>query len=96
MFNIFRSEKPSVVLNYTIKPIIYSSIAARLSGVKNILSTVTGLGYLFTDSSVKAKLIQSIVRFQYFVAFKCNKTLFFQNPDDLGLCKSKGLLGGVI
>lgn len=95
LFQIFRTEKPSVVLNYTIKPIIYSSIAARICGVKKILSTVTGLGYLFTDFSLKARVIQSIVRLQYFIAFKCNRTIFFQNPDDLELCKSKGLLYGV-
>jgi glycosyltransferase involved in cell wall biosynthesis len=95
LFQIYRKEKPSVILNYTIKPIIYSSIAARLCGVKKILSTVTGLGYIFTDNSIKAKLIQFIVRLQYFIAFKCNRTIFFQNPDDLELCKSKGLLGSV-
>lgn len=95
LFKVFKQERPSIVLNYTIKPIIYSSIISRLCGIKKVFSTVTGLGYLFTDSSLKARAIQKIVRLQYLIAFKCNRTVFFQNPDDLSLCKKKGLLYGI-
>ena len=44
--------KPALVLFYTIKPVIYGSIAARLVKVKSIV-TITGLGtcLLYTSPS---------------------------------------------
>ena len=38
--------KPDVVLAYTMKPVIYGSIAARLAGVEDVFSMITGLGYV--------------------------------------------------
>lgn len=39
----FKSEKPDIVLSYTIKPVIFASIAAKKTGVKNIYAMITGL-----------------------------------------------------
>lgn len=94
-FNLFfflQKEKPDLVLNYTIKPIIYGSIAAKLAGIKRISSNVTGLGYLFSDTSFKAKFLRSFVKLQYKAAFQCNDMVFFQNSDDLSLFRSMKLI----
>jgi len=72
-----------LVFNYTIKPVIFGSIAARLAGVKNIYSMLTGLGYVFVAKGGKALIIKTISKFLYRIALKrCDKVLF-QNPDDL-------------
>ena len=47
--------KPDKVLSYTIKPVMYGSLAAHAAGIKNIYSMVTGLGYVFTGNSLKHK-----------------------------------------
>jgi len=87
---VYKFEKPDIVLNFTIKPTIYSSLAAMIAGVKKLSSNITGLGYLFTDNSFRARLLSLIVRFQYKISLKCNDIIFFQNPDDLDLfCKLK-------
>jgi len=44
---IFLDLKPELVLPYTIKPVIYASLAARWSGVPRVASLITGLGYAF-------------------------------------------------
>ncbi len=44
LWRLFRSERPSLVLLYTIKPNLYGNLAARLLGIPTV-SVVTGLGY---------------------------------------------------
>lgn len=77
--------KPDVVLSYTIKPVIYGSWAARLAGVNNVFSMITGLGYVFTGETLKQKLLERIVTRLYKMALRHNKKVYFMNPDDLKL-----------
>jgi len=80
---IIQREKPQLVLSYTIKPVIYGSIAAIISRVKNIYSIITGIGYALYGESLTQKIIGKIVRTLYRIILKYNKKVFFQNPDDL-------------
>lgn len=92
LVKIIRRERPDIVLNFTIKPVIYGSIAAGLLGVSQVFSNMTGLGYVFTDPSKKALLLKKIVTILYRLALKFNERVFFQNPDDLKLFTSLGIL----
>ncbi len=75
--------KPDIFLGYTIKPVIWGGLAARISGVPTRVSLITGLGYAFTgEASGKRKLIQRIVRLLYRQSLKGMHQIFFQNPDD--------------
>src|SRR6476619_7272687 len=47
LWRILRELRPDVVLGYTMKPIIYGLMAARLVGVKERHALITGLGYTF-------------------------------------------------
>ena len=49
LFQWYRQEKPDIVHHFTIKPVIYGSIAARLAKVPRIINTITGLGYVFIE-----------------------------------------------
>ena len=80
-----KEHKPDLVLSYLIKPVIYGSLAARKAGVKNIYSMVTGLGYFFTNPSLKARLLRMPIVFLYRRALKACRNVFFQNRDDLGV-----------
>ncbi|BBI68843.1 hypothetical protein PKHYL_30340 [Psychrobacter sp. KH172YL61] len=42
--------KPDYVLGYTIKPVIYGSLAAKLARVPHIFALITGLGYAFSGA----------------------------------------------
>lgn len=46
---LFRQEQPDVVLAYTMKPIVYGGLAARIAGVPELHVLFTGLGYAFAD-----------------------------------------------
>ena len=92
LIRLMKREKPDVTLGYTIKPVVYGSIAAKLAGVKNRNSMVTGGGYTFIATSFKAKLLGIIVRMLYRIGFACADHVIFQNPDDLHEFCSRGLV----
>jgi len=92
MISLFRELKPDVFLAYTIKPVIYGSIAARLAGVSKVFSIITGLGYTFMDQSLKGTVLRAISIFLYRIGLKHHDKVFFQNPDDMELFGDLGLV----
>ena len=70
---------PAVVLQYTIKPDIYGSIAARGVGVP-VINNITGLGTMFSGG-LKEMLVRALYRYSFTRA----EMTFFQNPDDRAL-----------
>lgn len=92
LVTLFRQTKPDAFLGYTIKPVLYGSIAARIARVPNIYSIITGLGYAFSNSGIKARVIGILVKLLYKVALRYNRKVFFQNPDNLHVFSSNGLL----
>lgn len=75
---IVKKEKPSLVINYTIKPIIYGSLAAAFRKTPSIAVT-TGLGFVFT----KNNLLTWFVRKLYWFSLRFPYKVLFLNPDDL-------------
>jgi glycosyltransferase involved in cell wall biosynthesis len=88
----FKVIKPEVFLGYTIKPVIYGSIAAQLAGIPKIFSLISGLGYTFSGTDFKAKMLKGVVKNLYSLALGSNNKIFFQNQDNLELFKSYGFL----
>jgi glycosyltransferase involved in cell wall biosynthesis len=82
LVKFIKRQNPDIVLSYTIKPVIYGSLAGWLAGVRNICSMVTGLGYVFLNNSLKGKIIRFFVRFLYRRSLCFNQAVFFQNPED--------------
>lgn len=75
----YRISAPDIVMNYTIKPNIYGSLAAGLMSIPSIAIT-TGLGYTFLNDSYIAKLARWLYKF----AFKFPQQVWFLNSDDRG------------
>lgn len=87
-----KAEKPDATLGYTVKPVIYGAIAAKWAGVKNINSLVTGGGYTFIATSLKARTLGIIVRTLYRIGFRKADHVIFQNQDDLKEFTGRGLV----
>jgi glycosyltransferase involved in cell wall biosynthesis len=81
---LFKEERPDVVHNFTIKCVLYSSIAARLAGGIHVTNSITGLGYIFINDDLKARLLHSLVQGFYKIALQ-NTRVIFQNSDDQAL-----------
>ncbi|MCY9660969.1 glycosyltransferase family 4 protein [Paenibacillus chondroitinus] len=89
---VLREERPDILCCYSIKPILYGSLAARMARSRRVFVTVTGLGYLFTERKWKQRLLLPLVTFLYRFAFQHCERAFFENPDDLRLFKQLGLI----
>lgn len=89
---LLKRERPDAVLAFTIKPIIYGAVAARLAGVPRIVSVVTGLGFMFVDSGRFPRLKQVFALTLYRLALRFNEKVFFQNRDDMEFFLSQGVV----
>ena len=47
LIKIYKKEKPDIVHHVSLKPVLYGSWAARLSGVPHIVNAIAGLGHVF-------------------------------------------------
>ena len=81
-YRIYRQWKPEIVHQFTIKPVIYGTIAARLARIPVIINTIPGLGYVFSDTEKERRILKTIVLLLYKIAGKLNDFMFFQNEDD--------------
>lgn len=90
LYRLIKQENPDAVLGYTVKPVVYGSIAAHFAGVKNINCLVTGGGYIFAAKTWKARILGVLVRFLYRLGFRFADHVIFQNRDDLiEFCKKR-------
>ena len=82
---IIRMIQPDAVLAYTVKPVVYGVLAARLMSRAKRFALITGLGYAFLGgegASIKRRLVSRLVRMLYSVSLSNATPVFFQNPDD--------------
>lgn len=91
--SLYRRERPDVVHHFTAKPILYGSLAARVTGVPLRICTVSGLGYLFAKTGGLARTIQGLTLLLYrFVLRGRDSWAIFQNPEDRDLFLRQGVV----
>lgn len=88
---LLRKLRADVILSYTIKPVIYGSIAAYLAKIPRKYALITGLGYSFQGTSIKRRFFSFIVRAMYKTALSNINAVIFQNNDDKELFLNKKL-----
>lgn len=90
IFNILYSlflVKPDFLLNFSIKPAIYGSIAAKVMRVPSV-SMITGLGTGFLLNN----WITAIIKVLYRISIRYSYAVIFQNHDDLKIFKDNNLV----
>lgn len=87
---VYRKIKPDVVLNFTPKNNIYSTIAAKIFSLK-VINNISGLGVVFVRKGFLSILVKGLYRLsQYFADH-----VFFQNATDRDLLlKSRSVRQG--
>ena len=71
---LLKSQKPDLVITYTIKPNVYGGLACRLAGIPYAVN-ITGLGTAFQ----KQGFLRKLVVFLYKMGLKKAKVVFFEN-----------------
>jgi glycosyltransferase involved in cell wall biosynthesis len=80
---IVAAERPDIVHNVALKPVLYGSIAARLAGRPKVVNAIAGMGYLFTSSALRARLLKPVVKFCLGVLLDNGRSrTIVQNPED--------------
>jgi glycosyltransferase involved in cell wall biosynthesis len=93
LFRLMRRVRPTTVLCYSPKPVMYGLLAARVARVGKRYGMITGLGYAFTaGSGIRRTLIRSVSKLLYKLAFASARRVIFQNPDDQAEMAAAGIL----
>lgn len=92
LFRKLKKVNPDIILSYTIKPVIYGSLAARFNGKKKIYAMIEGSGSVIRGESLKLKILQKVLNPLYRIAFNSCEKIFFLNEDDLNLFKQKKII----
>ncbi|MEM7634216.1 MAG: glycosyltransferase family 4 protein [Pseudomonadota bacterium] len=78
---LFKKQKPDIVHGFDPKPAIATPILAQRAGVPARVRTITGLGFVMTSNSLKARMLRPLYRHLQRQASASSFTIF-QNNDD--------------
>jgi glycosyltransferase involved in cell wall biosynthesis len=93
LIHIFRSEHPDIVHLVAMKPVLYGSLAAWLTGIPYVVTALAGMGHVFSSEQLVARLLRPIIRilFRLLLNRKNTRTIL-QNPDDQKMFVDTGIL----
>ena len=93
LIHLYRCERPDVIHQVALKPILLGSLAARFSGVKSIVNAVVGGGYAFTSNSRMMRVVRPLLLLALrFLLNPRGSRVVFENDDDLLVFVRKGLV----
>ncbi len=93
LIQIYRKERPDVVHHFTLKCVMYGMVAALFSSAKVKINAITGLGYIFTAKSIKARILKPVVWLvMKFLLNNRYSKVIVQNSDDYTFLKKSGLV----
>lgn len=91
--SLMQEIKPDVFVGYTVKPVAYGLVAARMAGVPSRFAMITGLGYAFTDGAeLKRRMAHIVATEAYRFSLRLAHRVIFQNADDRQYFFDKRLL----
>jgi glycosyltransferase involved in cell wall biosynthesis len=90
---LYRRVQPTHCHHFTIKCVLYGSVAARLAGVTKTINAITGLGHVFVSKSFRIGIVRKSVVYLYRICLR-GTDVVFQNDDDRNAFAAAGLLDG--
>jgi glycosyltransferase involved in cell wall biosynthesis len=81
LVKLYRQEKPDLVNQFTVKCVLFGSLACCLLGIHNVVNSVTGLGYVFSGEERAHWWLRGFIKLSYRLLIK-NTWVIFQNPED--------------
>jgi len=83
LLGIYVRYRPDLVHHVAIKPVLYGSLLARLTGVARVVNALGGMGALFTGEAGQRQGLRRLVLtgFRWLLGGK-RSILILQNPDD--------------
>lgn len=93
LIKIYKTVQPDIVHQVAMKPVLYGTIAARVAKVPIVINALGGLGYVFISKQWLARILRVILSFSFKLTLNSNNgKLIIQNPDDIKLLLSLGIV----
>ena len=81
LIRLYRQESPQLVHHFTIKCVLYGSLVSHLVGIRSVVNSVEGLGYVFTEGNGARGWLRGIIKVFYRLVLR-GSWVIFHNPDD--------------
>ena len=80
---IYRQQHPCLVHHHTNKPVLYGTIAAQSLEIP-VINSISGMGYVFTSHTLKARIIRPFLQLCFRRSFNSRERLefIFENRSD--------------
>lgn len=83
LIRILRSERPDIIHNVGLKPVIYGSLAALVTRTAPVVNTLAGMGYVFSAGHLAIKLARFAIKLALKPCLRAgNHWLIVQNKVD--------------
>ena len=86
---LYKRLQPDIVHHVAMKPVIYGSFAASVTGVPGVVNALAGMGWLFTSAPGRGRPIKNAVR--RVLGRLSRGVVLVQNPDDMRLLEGLGV-----
>ena len=96
LVGIFRTERPDIIHNVGLKPVIYGSLAVRATPTASVVNLLAGMGYVFSEGHFTIKLARFAIKLTLKFCFRPkNHWLIVQNKVDAEVLISSRLASKV-
>ncbi|HXF93630.1 MAG TPA: glycosyltransferase family 4 protein [Nitrospiraceae bacterium] len=93
LIRLYRKERPQLVHQVAMKPILYGSLAAWLAGVPVVVNAFAGLGYAFTDRGDTRAMLRLALLKALKIAIRLSRSVaVFQNGEDRDYLVAQGVV----
>ena len=93
LVQLYRRERPQIVQQVAMKPILYGSLAAWMTGVSVVINTFAGLGYAFTDRPRHVSLLRRSMQLGLRMAIRFSRSIVVcQNVEDRDVLTQEGIV----
>lgn len=88
---LYRRLAPDLIHHATIKPVLYGTMAARRAGCPAVVNAITGLGYVYTGTDWRSRVLRRGVDifYRHALRYSCQR-IIFQNTDDWSVLEGIG------
>jgi glycosyltransferase involved in cell wall biosynthesis len=90
LIKAYHKYKPAIIHHMALKPIVFGSLAAGIAGCKNVVNSVNGFGYVFSDN--RKGIIQRLIKSIFFMLLRNKYYYVVQNLDDFKILEDTHLI----
>lgn len=88
---VYKRERPDLVHQVALKPILLGTLAARITGIRNVINAIVGMGYLATSQDLLIGLLRPMLNGALrYLLNPPGSQVVFENEDDLNTFVESG------